>query len=553
MGEAEETSDTAPGEATPTFSPGDRFNRYEVVKYIGSGAMSEVYEAIHLDLEKSVALKLLRAERVGNQTARARFLREGRAAARLRHPGVVEIFDVGEERGRPYLVMELLQGHSLEEHLSEQGRLEVEQAVQLVLPIAAAVQTAHDVGVLHRDLKPENIFLTHDGPRRIRPKIVDFGVSSFLDVSDNSRLTMETDILGTPQYMAPEQARGESLDTRADQYSVGVMLFEALSGRLPHERSSLVDLLHAVAYEPGQKLGSVAPELPADLVAVVDKALSHRAEDRFGSVKTFALALAEFASPAAKEFWVDELTNQDSTVSPSRVQKSPFVITLTSSPPLAPLSASSRGQNRGALYIGGAVLIALLIGFGSWWFTRGGAGTPQVVGASPQTAEVESALRVNLRTVPDTARILLDDEPVGVGEYDGELPLRDLPYSLVVRAVGYQPRSFEFTTDPPPRVVVLSPEAPREGAAERQPPVTVEELPETAPTPTVRRAAKRRALARRRAAAPTTEAEPASADVSEPPPSPTVTPPRAPTAPPPRNPATPSIDHRLTDNIDPWR
>ena len=548
MGEAEESPETRSGTVKPTFTPGSRFSRYEIVKYIGSGAMSEVYEAIHLDLEKAVALKLLRTERVGNQTARARFLREGRAAARLRHPGVVEIFDVGEENGRPFLVMELLHGRSLEEHLAEYGRLGVEQAVQLILPVAAAVQTAHDVGVLHRDLKPENVFLTLDGPRRIRPKIVDFGVSSFLDVSDNSRLTMETDILGTPQYMAPEQARGESLDARADQYSVAVMLFEALSGRLPHERSSLVDLLHAVAYEPGQKLGTVAPDLQEELVEVVDKALSHKPEDRFGSVKTFALAVAEFASPAAKEFWIDELTNQDSMVSPSRVQKSPFVITLTSTPPPTGFASVARGRRRGTLYIAGALLIALLIGVGSWWFTRGGAESPQVVAASPQSADVDNTVRVNLRTVPETARILLDETPVGVGRYEQTLPLRDTPYEIVVQAHGFQPREFRFSNEPPPRVVVLSPNTPLEPIAG---PAAVEEPPARRG---IKRTAIRRAIARRRAAAaervdppeepaePPTDPGPEPAQVAEP------TPPPAPTASP-----RPPVEHRLTDNLDPWR
>ncbi len=557
VAEAEQSPEE--GHFGPTLEPGKRFSRYEIVRFVGRGAMSEVYEATHLDLEKPVALKLLRTERVDNQTARARFLREGRAAARLRHPGVVEIFDVGEQDGRPFLVMELLEGKTLEEHISEHGRFPAEQAIQLILPIASAVQIAHDAGVVHRDLKPENIFLTQDGPRRIRPKIVDFGISSFLD-RNSSKLTMDTDILGTPQYMAPEQARGESLDARADQYSLGVILFELLSARVPHERASLVDLLHAVAYEPGDSLSVVAPDLPKELTTVVDKALAHKADDRHGSVLDFALALVDHASPAARDFWLEELTNRDkpTTTTDSRLEKSPFVITLTSTRPPTGAGAvevtPANNNARGAMLIGGAIVIAILIALGGYLVSRPGEPEelPEAAATSPQTAEVASDINVQLRTVPDTARILLNGEEVAVGHFTESLPPREDGYELDVTADGFQTRRFRFHLEPPPRVVVLSRDGEEPLAA--PPPMEVVDPPPTPRTPRVRTALQQRRAFPMAAAPPPPDPEPVEAPEPEPEPEP---PPVAAMEEPPA--AAPAgrmvitMGSRLTDNLDPFR
>lgn len=455
------TQQATDGSNAPTYSPGDRFSRYEIVEYIGFGAMSEVYEATHLDLQKPVALKLLRLERVGSQTARARFLREGRAAARLRHPGVVEIYDVGEEEGRPFLVMELLEGESLEGYLVNRAELTPEQAVQLVLPIAAAVQCAHDAGVLHRDLKPENVFLTKDGPRRIRPKIVDFGISSFLD-ADASKLTMDSDILGTPQYMAPEQARGEGLDGRADQYALAVMVYEMITGRLPHEKDSLVDLLHAVAYEPSTPLAQTDPSVPASLADAVDRALAYNREDRFPTVRDFAMSLLDQTAPDAREFWREELTGSETSPTPSRVARSPFVITMTSlRPPEERVSSKNSSSRSGwlVMLLGIIGLLAVLLA-GAVYFgmansnARPGAGEG---GEAPATAAsaVPSNVDVNLRTVPDTAEIFLDGELVGTGSFTGQVPVRDQGHEILIRADGFKERAIRFS-DQAPSVVYLS-------------------------------------------------------------------------------------------------
>ncbi|MEZ4406348.1 MAG: serine/threonine-protein kinase [Polyangiales bacterium] len=224
------------------LSPGERVGNYEAVRRVGVGGMGEVWEARHSALKKRVALKILLPEHARSPEVTARFLREGEAASRIRHPHAVEVFDVGAHRGLPYLVMELLEGRDLDQWLHDDGVLSVEAAADIVAPVVAAIAAAHDEGVVHRDLKPGNIHLsiTRDGV--LVPKVLDFGISR-VDGSGDVRTASAT-VLGTPMYMSPEQTRGASDATHAsDQYAIGVILYECVTGRPPFDAPTVFGLI----------------------------------------------------------------------------------------------------------------------------------------------------------------------------------------------------------------------------------------------------------------------------------------------------------------------
>ncbi|GAB4202500.1 MAG: hypothetical protein OHK0013_15840 [Sandaracinaceae bacterium] len=278
---------------------GTILGRYELVRRIGRGGMAEVYEAVHRGLKKSVAIKVLLPEVADNEELRARFLREGEAASRIRHPHVVDVTDVGEDDGVAYLVMELLEGEALSDVLEYQGRLTVIRTLDVLLPIAAALVEAHRRGVVHRDLKPENVFIARAAGGRAVPKLLDIGVSK-LTTEGIPSMTAVSAVLGTPHYMAPEQAMGLSpIDARADQYSFALMVYECIAGTLPFTSENVVALLHEVARGITRPPSSYAPEIPSALDATLLRALSRDPDHRFHSTAELVSRLLPFASDRA--------------------------------------------------------------------------------------------------------------------------------------------------------------------------------------------------------------------------------------------------------------
>jgi serine/threonine-protein kinase len=218
-----------------TLQPGSFVaGRYRVTRLIGQGSMGEVWEAVHAMTERPVALKVL-LDGTSTLEARARILREARACGRIQHRNVIEVFDVGEvDDHRPFLVMPLLSGQTLEDHIDTRGPLPEEEALTVGLGVARALVAAHDLGIVHRDLKPANVFL-HWEREASEPivKVLDFGISKILS-RDEASFTDAGRAVGSPAYMSPEQARGESdVDARTDIWSFGVLLFEALTAKLP--------------------------------------------------------------------------------------------------------------------------------------------------------------------------------------------------------------------------------------------------------------------------------------------------------------------------------
>jgi serine/threonine protein kinase len=251
--------------------------------------MGVVYRATDLALDRPVALKLITSSHARDPVFRARFERECRIAAAIDHPHVVPVLHAGAERGRLYVTMRLVEGRDLHTLLRAEGRLAPPRAVALVSQVASGLDEAHSRGLVHRDVKPGNILIGSRGDGE-HAFLTDFGVT--LERDSSVHLTATGFAVGTADYMAPEQAQGAQVDGRADIYSLGCVLFRALTGAVPYDRTSEMDKLMAHIYEPPPSLLDVAPELPPELAEVLLRALSKQPGERHASAGAFAAAAA---------------------------------------------------------------------------------------------------------------------------------------------------------------------------------------------------------------------------------------------------------------------
>jgi len=273
-------------------------NRYRLESLIGEGGMASVWRAEDMTLERAVAVKLLygRDERDRERMVR-HFLREARIAASIQHRNVIHIVDFGttEEEDQPYMVMELLDGESLGQRMARDPPLEIGEIVQMASLTLRGLAVVHEAGIVHRDLKPDNIFLCRDPAGGTYPKILDFGISRSIEPRSGRRAAMTTKegvIVGTPEYMSPEQARGlKKLDRRIDIYSMGVILYEALTRQLPFESENIGDLIIQIVTCDAEPAHRVSPRVPLGLSDVVRKAMSRDPDDRYPDAPTMQRAL----------------------------------------------------------------------------------------------------------------------------------------------------------------------------------------------------------------------------------------------------------------------
>jgi serine/threonine-protein kinase len=272
-------------------------DKYRVESLIARGGMGAVFLATHSVSGKRVALKWMLPALGQIKGARERFIREACATARIAHPNIVDIYDVGSEGGSVFLVMEYLRGETLSDRLMR-TRMTATELIGLLMPALRAVAAAHSHGVVHRDLKPDNIFLCcSESGDDLEPKVLDFGISKF--TSDEVRdlaLTHSGAVLGTPYYMSPEQVRGaREVDGRTDVYAFGVIMFEALTGQRPFDAETYNELILKIATEPPPRAADLNPGLDPALVAVVERAMAREPRDRYPSIQALAAALEPFA------------------------------------------------------------------------------------------------------------------------------------------------------------------------------------------------------------------------------------------------------------------
>jgi serine/threonine-protein kinase len=266
-------------------------DRYELGRRLGLGGMSTVHLALDRRLQREVAIKLLAEHLADDRAFVARFRREALAAARLVHPNIVQVFDFGRDdaSGRHYIVMEYVKGQSCAEILRDRGHLPVAEALAIVAHACRGLDYAHRNGVVHRDVKPGNLLRAEDG----LVKLADFGIAKAL--TDESAITQVGSVLGTAAYLSPEQAHGEEAGPAADIYSLGVVTYQLLSGRLPYEAASLPELAMLQQREAPPLLHEIVAGVPPQLAAAVDRALALAPDDRYGSAEKMRAALVDGA------------------------------------------------------------------------------------------------------------------------------------------------------------------------------------------------------------------------------------------------------------------
>jgi serine/threonine protein kinase/tetratricopeptide (TPR) repeat protein len=259
--------------------------RYQIVERLGQGGMGVVYRAYDPQIERTVAIKVISTQLVDQPEHRERFFREARAAGRLAHRNIITIFDLGEDNGQPYIAMEYVEGQSLDVRLRKGEPLTLPQKVAILVEICDALAFAHRAGIVHRDMKPGNVMLTRSGGLRI----LDFGLARLV----TSELTRSNIVVGTMNYMAPEQIRAEPVDHRVDVFSTGVLFYELLSGRKAFEADSFAATMYKVLQERPTPLTTLAPEVPTAVVAIVDRAIEKDRERRYQSMGEMLADLEE--------------------------------------------------------------------------------------------------------------------------------------------------------------------------------------------------------------------------------------------------------------------
>lgn len=269
---------------------------YEVIRMVGEGGMGRVYEARHQRLPtKRFAVKMLHPDMARQPEVVTRFQREAEASSVLSHPHIVDVYDVSATPdGRPYIVAELLTGEEMGNHLDRVGKMAAGAAAHVVRQVCAALGAAHSAGIVHRDVKPENVFLSGDGTH---VKVLDFGISKVGDNKDG--LTKTGTVMGTPDYMAPEQARGDKVDARADIYAAGAILYRALTGRKPFEGLDPMATLTAVLTQEPPRPTELNPEVPLSLELVIQKAMAKDPKERFQTMAELDAALVPFDEVSA--------------------------------------------------------------------------------------------------------------------------------------------------------------------------------------------------------------------------------------------------------------
>ena len=253
-------------------------NRYKIIKSIGEGGMANVYLAFDTILEREVAVKILRGDLAEDEKFVRRFQREANSASSLKHPNIVEVYDVGEDDGKYFIVMEYINGKTLKSLIKKRGVLTLEEVIDIMLQLTSAVSCAHDSYIIHRDIKPQNVMILEDG----RVKITDFGIAMALN---NNELTQTNSVMGSVHYLPPEQANGSGSTIKSDIYSLGILMFELLTGKLPFKGENAVEIAIKQMREPIPSVKSISPDIPQSVENVVLKACAKNPKNRYDTAR----------------------------------------------------------------------------------------------------------------------------------------------------------------------------------------------------------------------------------------------------------------------------
>jgi serine/threonine-protein kinase len=470
--------------ANQQLQTGQAFARYQIVGIIGEGGMGTVYEAFHPVLKKRFAIKTLLADIAQTPEFRARFLREAEVAARINHPNIVRVTDVGSEGDTPYMVMEYLEGQTLGRLLAGRGRLNVGETVDILLPVISAIAAGHAEGVIHRDLKPDNIFLTQGPWGDIVPKVLDFGVSKLITEEPAGAITGTLTVIGTAAYMSPEQARGaRQVDHLSDQYALGLILYEMLTGTRCRPGENAFEILYNIANLAIVPLREARLDCPPELNTIVMRALSQEAENRFPSLLELGAALLPYASDKTRSAMGNAFPRPAATAilppgnagdfatdpaRPPSTPSGPFFAGTKILPTgeVPPISAKRRPPSRrtatdrvprgrpwGGLVIGAATLGALLLGAVFWVLLR----NPSPTAPSTSTPPRMSA---------PPAEPVADERPNFVPPADRPIDIRTIPaeaktaiHKRTSTESAHKPGRQKHAVEPPDP----EPKAPRRG------------------------------------------------------------------------------------------
>jgi eukaryotic-like serine/threonine-protein kinase len=288
-----------------SLSDAERIGAYEIVRLLAHGEVASVYACQHATLDRLAAVKVLHPHLARDKETAARFVREGRALSRIVHPNVVEVFDVGEREGVPYLVMSLVDGDDLEEHIRLNRPMPIVDVVETILPVVGAVAAAYDAGVVQRELKPKSVRLSPDHRGALVPKVLDFGISKLTGDERGQKYTMAGDMLEMLGYMSPEQLRANRQpNLRGDVYSLGVLLYQCATGRRPFVGGTIHELTRCVLNEDPAPPSHVRRDILPAFDAVVLRAMHREPSERYVSARELGRALAPFASDPS--LWVAE-------------------------------------------------------------------------------------------------------------------------------------------------------------------------------------------------------------------------------------------------------